>query len=375
MKKWISILFAALMLFSVMTACAEKPKEAEEPAAETAQPTDAPEEHFAVAVDAPTDAPTAVPLTPEPTEESTEAPTSVPTAEAVVPEATRAPKDGDIATVNFPNYDTGKDADYSYQSDELRIAIKIHADTEAHQTYYVADIWMRSLDSFRTGFAHGKFNSGREEGDDFAKRENAILAVNGNFNQGLTLHAGELVKKAQEAKKWNSSGIGILYKDGTFKSFNLKRDKFNINTELKNGAWHGWQFGPALIQNGEIAQDLNRSPIASRNMIGYYEPGHYVIVTCDEARDDAIGISEIDMGNYMKALGVKEAFNLDGGTSAVMVFMGQIINNPTPRIDKDGKTVAGRPLVDMLLFAEYDADGKAPDLSTITAVKFKDINW
>ncbi len=61
---------------------------------------------------------------------------------------------------------------------------------------------MRSLDSFRTGFAHGKFNSGREEGDDFAKRENAILAVNGNFNQGLTLHAGELVKKAQEAKKY-----------------------------------------------------------------------------------------------------------------------------------------------------------------------------
>ena len=36
----------------------------------------------------------------------------------------------------------------------------------------------------------------------------------------------------------------------------------------------------------------------------------------------------------------------------------------------DGKTVYGRPLVDMLLFAAYDQDGKAPDLATLSASRY-----
>ena len=117
------------------------------------------------------------------------------------PVPTRAPRADDIATVNFPDYDTGVDADYSYQSDELRIAIKVVKDDEKKQTYYIADIWMRNLDSFRPAFAHGEFRTGAEEGDVFAKRENAILAVNGSFNQGLMLHAGERYQNAALQQK------------------------------------------------------------------------------------------------------------------------------------------------------------------------------
>ena len=156
------------------------------PAIEAAATPDGGEDISVVAVSEPTAIPT-----PEPTEEPTAEPTEEPTP---TPAPTRPPMEGDIA-VNFPNYDTGVDADYSYQSDELRIAIKVVVDAEAKQTYYVADIWMRNINSFRTAFGKGEFKKGVEDGDALARRENAILAVNGSYNQGMMIQSGKVLQK------------------------------------------------------------------------------------------------------------------------------------------------------------------------------------
>lgn len=373
-----SCIFCVIMaLLFCLSACAAKeaaqaPVETEAPTAvPTEEPTATPVEKVPMtALPAQvTEEPTAVP-TPEPTEIPTETPTSEPTPEPTPePITTRAPKEGDIATENFPNYDTGVDADYSYQSDELRIAIKIVQDEKAKQTVYVADIWMRNIDSFGTAFANGEFSKGTQEGDDLAKQENAILAVNGSYNQGLVVHYGQRYRNARKPKGWNSQAYCVIYKDGTMKTFLLKNEKFDLNKEIKNGALHAWQFGPIVIRDYEPGPDYNRYKLGykARNILGYYEPGHYVLVTCDAYRDDAQGMTEEDMMEFMKSLGVKDAFNLDGGTSSVMVFMGEVINRPTPRGSEEG-----RPILDMLVFAEYDADRKAPELSTITPTKFKD---
>ena len=71
----------------------------------------------------------------------------------------------------------------------------------------------------------------------------------------------------------------------------------------------------------------------------------------------------------MLSLGCTEAMNLDGGNSAVMLFMGKTINTPSGK-DKDGDGIAGRNIVDLLMFAEYDAEGNAPDLSNMHADRF-----
>ncbi len=368
--RFFSVIMALLFCFLACAAkeAANAPAETEIPTAEpteTPTPTATPIEKIqmtplpAQVTEEPTMVPTA-----EPTETPTAEPTPEPTPEPV---ATRAPREGDIATVNFPDYDTGVDADYSYQSDELRIAIKVVTDKEAVQKIYIADIWMRNLDSFRTVFADDENIKKTEQGDVLAKRENAILAVNGSFNQGLVVHSGKSYNRARSPKGWNSQAYCVIYKDGTMKTFLLKNETFNLNKELKNGAWHVWQFGPILIRNYEPGPDYARYKLGykARNMLGYYEPGHYVLVTCDAYQSDAKGMTEEDMMQFMKSLGVKEAFNLDGGVSSVMVFMGEVINRPTPHGDEQG-----RPLTDMLVFAEYDADGNAPDLSAVTPDKF-----
>lgn len=413
MKRIIRILFILCLaaMLPLLSACGDSstlnntseaptaapvPTAAPEPA--TAEPTE-PAEPEPVATEVPASEPTPDPaaptedpsdiisvLTPEETETPlpTTAPTDTPapaTPETTeTPAPTRAPRAGDI-TEHFPDYDTGVDADYSYQSDELRIAIRVYheimhyKDRDLPETYYVADIWIRNLNSFRTAFAHGEFNTGDEDGDVLARRENAILAVNGSFNQGLVIRNGELLQGLRKDKGWNSGAACIIYKDGSMKTFKLKRETLYPAREIEQDAWYGWQFGPILIRDYEEfsgATVYGELGYKARNMLGYYEPGHYVIVNCDAYRDDAAGMTAEMMVNVMKSLGVKEAFNLDGGISAAMVFMGEIINHPTPHYT-DGQRIEGRELVDMLVFGEYDENGVSPDLSTLHADKFKPV--
>ena len=314
---------------------------------------DVPTEQHAVNVIV--DAETAAPATQEPAQTPTPAAT---------PFATRAPIEGDVCTDRFPDYDTGTDAEYSYQTDEIRIAIKRYEDADFCQVYYVADVWLRNISAFRTGFGYGAFNAGHEYAEDFATREHAVLAINGSFNKGLVIHNREKVKGADNTHE----GVMFLYEDGTMQA--IRRSELNLSKEEKKGIVHAWQFGPVLVHEGKPAEGYNvYGTRHSRIIIGYYEPGHYVAVAVDGRRKDAVGMNNYEMVELMHSLGCQEAMNLDGGTSAIMTFMGKIINDP-PGDDKDGDGKGGRNLVDMLLFAEYDANGDAPALDTIRADKF-----
>lgn len=357
----LSLLLCLLFVFSA-AACGEKE-------ASQSVTTTQPMEHAGVPNQTP--APTAEPTTqsfvltePSHAAERTPAPTPTPTPSPTpTPEPTREPIPGDVTTI-FPTYDTGTDAEYSYQSEELRIAIDKIEDEDLHQVYYVADIWIRNISAFRTGFGNGAYDHRTEDAEDFATREHAVLGVNGSYNNGVLFHNGELVRKTVDS----SLGTMVLYNDGTMKTFNTVKDGFNLNKEMKKGIRHIWQFGPVLVQNGKNvlkARNMIRHP---RIMLGYYEPGHYVVVTVDGRTKKAIGMTEDEQAELMLSLGCQEAMNLDGGTSAVMVFMGQIISSPSNM--GTGRAEGGRELLDMVLFGEYDADGNAPDLSDIPAEKY-----
>lgn len=294
-------------------------------------------------------------VTPAPTAEPTEAPTPEPTA-TPTPAPTREPEEGDMCP-NFPNYDTGTDADYSYQSDELRIAVKKVMDEENVLTYFVADIWMRNYRCFRTSFGNGEYGAGSESAESMSRRENAVLAVSGTYNNGFVLHNGVYYRGTD--KEWSNSCMA-LYKTGELKTYYYESEGFNTKKAVENGVWQGWQFGPIFIHDGEPAEgykiNATRQP---RCMIGYYEPGHYVIVLVDGRQANySIGMNFYECIELMQSLGCVEAYNLDGGDSIRMTFMGQIINHPSG--DRDGDGVADRNLLDMLVFAEYDLEGNAP---------------
>ena len=298
----------------------------------------------------------------------TPAPHELPTP---MPAATRPPMEGDAATDRFPNYDTGWNADWSYQSDELRIAVKRYENEDDQIVFYVADIWMRNINCFRMGFGNGAFDSGREDPESFATRENAILGFSGTMNSGLVIHNGKQYKKVENSDISFRSGIVVIYRDGSVKMINrAKKEKFDYNKEnaQNGGVLHALQFGPILVKDGEIASGLKKNERHPRIIFGYCEPGHYIAVAVDGRTKKSIGMTEQEMAELMLSLGCTDAINFDGGNSAVMLFMGKTINVPSGK-DRDGDGIAGRNIADLLVFAEYDADGNAPALSSIVPDK------
>ena len=288
---------------------------------------------------------------------------------------TRVPsRNGDIDVKAFPKYDTGVNAKYSYQSDNLRIAIDVHTDEKIPEVLYIADVWIKNIYAFRTCFSSNKYiydmdtNSlaGKEDGPTMAKRNEAIFAINGCYNVGLTVHSGIVYGMEDQ----ESSGCLILYRDGSMRTFNTDEETIDIEEELKKGMYHAWQFGPVLVHNGERTErGAGKITTHPRTAVGYYEPGHYVFVVCDGRSPLSKGMTFDEIREVMYSLGVKEAINFDGGYSSVMIFMGEMINRNTYwGINMETKQkYKGRPIPDLVFFSDYDTKGSLITLEQIKA--------
>ncbi len=199
-------------------------------------------------------------------------------------------------------------------------------------TYYVADIYVGSMEYFRTYLADNTYGKGlRAKLLAMDEETNAILALTGdyygNHTKGVVIRNGVLYR----AEK-SSMDICVLYYDGTMAT--MERTRFDAEAAMAAGAWQAWTFGPGLL-------DEDGSPMASfnttdklkerhpRSALGYYEPGHYCFVVVD-GRDTGYsrGMDLIDLSYLFYTLGCKAAYNLDGGQSAMMSFDDALVNQP-----------------------------------------------
>ena len=227
----------------------------------------------------------------------------------------------------FPTSDTGIDALHSYQSDTLRIAVrKVEKDGVI---YFTADVWVKAIAYFRTAFAKGAYGTHNHEmPDQMAKDNQAILAVTGDYysarDKGLVIRNGKLYRDVMY------DDVCLLRTDGTLTV--CKPDQINASELTDQSIWQAWAFGPALVANG-AACDTSGSNIKIKNprcAIGYYEPGHYCFVVADGRQDGySTGMTLDELTGVFLALGCETAYNLDGGATAMMVFEGQLVNQPT----------------------------------------------
>ncbi len=264
-----------------------------------------------------------------------------PTATATpAPTPTPAPEPGDFSAA-FPAGDTGLSAQYSYQSDDLKVAVQQVKENDV--TYYVADVWVRTIEGFRTAFANGKYGRGNPQMPlQVAEDNNAILAVTGDYysarNNGIVIRNGELYRKSL------LEDVCVLYSDGVMET--TSKEDFDLEDAVGRKAWQAWSFGPALLKDGEAIETFTDS-IRGHNprcAIGYYEPGHYCMVAVDGRQSGySVGMTLAELSQLMASLGCQSAYNLDGGATAAMVFQGQVINQPSG---------GGRRSSDIIFFGE-----------------------
>lgn len=106
---------------------------------------------------------------------------------------------------------------------------------------------------------------------------------------------------------------------------------FNVDQIKESGAWQIWSFGPMLLDQGHAMETFNSqvNPDNPRSAIGYYEPGHYCFVVVDGRQPGySNGMTLNELSELFETLGCQIAYNLDGGQSAIMTFMGKIVNSP-----------------------------------------------
>ena len=223
--------------------------------------------------------------------------------------------------------------DSSYKDDN--ISVNLSETTVNNTQVYVADITLSSSDYLKTAFAQNAYGTNvTAKTSVTAADNNAILAVNGDYyganSTGYVIRNGVVYRDT--VREDSSNGDLAIYKDGSFKV--IYEDQISAEQLVNDGVVNLLAFGPALVENGEIAVDTNTEvgqAMASnpRTAIGIIDENHYIIIVSDGRTSESEGLSLYQLAEVMKSYGAKTAYNLDGGGSSTLYFNGQVINKPT----------------------------------------------
>lgn len=187
---------------------------------------------------------------------------------------------------------------------------------------------------------------------DFARQTNSILAISDDFygfrvyakrRPGVIIQNGViLADDTLSQPHWTLPTYDLiaLYEDGSLKTY--LAGEIGAEELLAQGVTDTWCFGPVLLSNGEIGQqviDKQFEYINPRQTLGMIEPNHYLIMTVEGRHKNSDGVGLTWCAERMRDLGCTEALNLDGGNSIKLVFMGSLINSDQHYNEKNDRTV------------------------------------
>ena len=116
-------------------------------------------------------------------------------------------------------------------------------------------------------------------------------------------------------------------------------DKKDVELSIKtNPDWDGVKHiisgGPYLVKNGEVFVDMTAQRLQAiggrnpRSAIGYTKENNFIFVALDGREGSSIGMTLMELANFMQSIGCVGAINLDGGGSTVMYVNGRVVNKP-----------------------------------------------
>ena len=249
-----------------------------------------------------------------------------------LPSATEASVEAEAATAATEALTAASEADNVVYSDD-NICIALTEYREYDTDIYVAEVWLCSAQYLKTAFANNSYGKNvTAKTSEIAAQSDAILAINGDYYGAR--ESGYVIRNGVVYRDYGSSSTDILciYADGTFAITNSAET--TAQQLADSGVWQAFSFGPGLVENGEITVGQNTEvgkAMASnpRTAIGQIDDLHYVFVVSDGRTSQSEGLSLYELATFLQSLGVRTAYNLDGGGSSTMVLLGEVVNNPT----------------------------------------------
>ena len=228
---------------------------------------------------------------------------------------------------------------WRYLSPTLRIEIVRHRDEEKQIVYTVADIRTQEGERFRMiPKDENKRMRKLDYVQNIAQEKGVVFATTSDYAHfrlkqkicvGIIIRDGEIFSKKTRpsySTKFPNLDTLALFEDGDMRVSTF--DEHKAEAYLDMGATDVLSFGPILIEDGVINEAVLKKygPYREPRIgIGMVEKGHYVSIMVEGRHEGSKGINTMGLAQLFAEAGCQVAFNLDGGQSATMAFMGKQI--------------------------------------------------
>ena len=228
---------------------------------------------------------------------------------------------------------------WRYCSDTLKVEIYRRTSTDPKRIWYEAEVWSTEDNAFAMlPWDEENRMTSQSWPYKIARKHGTVLAVNSDFahlrlkqkkRAGILLRQGKILSSKTLAKnKGNFPNLDTLalYPDGMMEVYYSNEKTAEEYQEM--GVSDVLAFGPLLIRDGELnTAGLKKygTSNAPRTAVGMVEKGHYFVMMLEGRHTGSKGGPVSFLAEKMLEKGCQLAFNLDGGQSSTIVFMGEQI--------------------------------------------------
>lgn len=218
---------------------------------------------------------------------------------------------------------------WAYNSPDLSVDIKKLHDDALKIWYYVADIHVKNPQAISSGLSDEvNPSANRAVPSDIALKDKAVFAINGDLF--VARHTGIIIRNGKLWRNVPHEPVLAFYTNADMKVFSPT--EMTARQLLDAGVANTFAFGPILIRDGSIDHtELKKNALRPQNPrtgVGLVEKNHFICVLVEGRQPGySEGITLDDFAMLFQRLGCTTAYNLDGGQSSVMMFMGQALNS------------------------------------------------
>ena len=258
---------------------------------------------------------------------------------ATEPEWPERDQQGYLADDGEYFYENDDEGQWCYLSKKLQVYIRKGTDSSIPLEWFETEIYVRDGERLQTVMTNPERPATHYKyPDTIARDAGFVVGFSDDFyadrkankqTVGIIIREGQIIyDKTNRDSSHHLPNLDMLaqYPDGSLAVYRC--NEITAQELVSKGAVNVFSFGPILIRDGEINEQLYSyyRSTEPRQALGMIEPNHYFILSVCGRMKTSKGTMLQRVAEMMKNKGVTQALNLDGGNTMALVFRGRILN-------------------------------------------------